>query len=100
MVTVFRSRLRPEVGEEYEPLAERMLQLAREMPGFVEFKWFQADDGERLSLITFESLQAEQAWRDHPEHRAAQQAGRDRLYATYSISVCTQLHGHRFDTAQ
>jgi hypothetical protein len=27
-------------------------------------------------------------WREHPEHRVAQRAGRDHFYAEYSIQVC------------
>jgi heme-degrading monooxygenase HmoA len=65
-----------------------MLELARTMPGFVDFKSFEADDGERVSVITFDSPEAQRAWRDHPEHRAAQQIGRERFYAWYDISVC------------
>ena len=88
IVTVFRSRLRPEAGAEYYETAERMLELARTMPGFVDFKSFEADDGERVSVITFDSSEAQRAWRDHPEHRAAQKIGRERFYASYDISVC------------
>ena len=72
---------------EYLETAERMLELARDMPGFVDFKTFQGDDGERVSVITFASREAQRAWRDHPEHRAAQKLGRERLYASYRISV-------------
>jgi heme-degrading monooxygenase HmoA len=87
IVTVFRSRLRPEASAEYHEAADRMLELARSMPGFVDFKTFAADDGEQVSIITFASLGAQRAWRDHPEHRAVQQTGRDRFYAWYEISV-------------
>ena len=34
VVTVFRSTLRPEAVEEYESVSERMVALARTMPGF------------------------------------------------------------------
>jgi len=81
---------------EYQETAQRMLELARTMPGFVDFKQFEADDGERVSIITFASLETERAWRDHPEHRAAQQAGRERLYASYSISVCETIGASNF----
>lgn len=87
IVTVFRSRLRPESVSEYHETAERILELARTMPGFVDFKSFEADDGERVSVVTFATAETHRAWRDHPEHRAAQQMGRDRFYASYDISV-------------
>jgi len=87
VVTVFRSRLRPESLVDYHETARRILELARTMPGFVDFKSFEADDGERVSVVTFSSMQTHRAWRDHPEHRAAQQMGRDRFYSSYDISV-------------
>jgi len=97
VVTVFRSRLREGAGPEYEPLAKRMLALARTMEGFVDFASFRADDGERLSLITFASMSTHRAWRDHPEHRAAQAAGRARLYEEFSIQVCRGVHERQFE---
>jgi len=99
VVTVFRSRLRDGVQGEYGPLAEEMLTLARAMPGFVDFKTFSAPDGERVSIITFESPSAHTAWREHPAHRAAQQRGREALYAAYTIQVCQLLHTRRFEGA-
>jgi len=89
VLTVFRNRLRPEGLEEYGPLADRMASLAESMPGFVERKTYVADDGERLTLVVFASPEQQEAWREHPEHRAAQRAGVDRLYSEYRIQVCT-----------
>jgi heme-degrading monooxygenase HmoA len=88
VVTVFRSRLREEHEREYSDMAARMVELAASIPGFVEIKSFTADDGERVSIVTFESIEAHKAWRDHPEHRAAQAAGRERFYSEYQIWVC------------
>ena len=95
-VTVFRSRLRPEAVEEYGPLADRMAELADGMPGFVERKAFVAEDGERVTLVTFETREQQRAWRDHPEHRAAQRAGVERLYSEYRLQVCTLDDERRF----
>ena len=88
VVTVFRSRLRPDAIDEYEPRAAEMFALAQTMPGLVDVKSFTADDGERVTLVTFADAASQRAWREHPEHRLAQQAGRDRFYAEYSIQVC------------
>ena len=87
VVTVFRSRLRPEARAAYADDAPRVLALARTMPGFVDAKAFVADDGERVTLVTFADRPTHEAWRDHPEHRAAQRRGIDGYYATYSIQV-------------
>jgi len=88
VVTVFRSRLRADAGDAYARTASELERCARAMPGFVDFKTFVADDGERVSLVTFESRAAHDAWRDDPRHREAQARGRDRWYAEYRIQVC------------
>ena len=68
------------------------------MPGFVDFKTFVATDGERLSVIVFDTIAHQHAWRDDPEHRVAQQRGRDTFYSEYSISVCQELARRSFQT--
>lgn len=100
MLILFRSRLRDENDPEYETLAPRMLELARSMPGFVSFKAFSASDGERVSIIEFESEDTLKAWREHPEHRNAQERGRNSLYSEYSLQVCRPLRESRFDRPQ
>ena len=97
VVTVFRSRLRPEHEAEYHLLAPRIEELARSMPGFVDVAFFTADDGERVTVVTFASRAEHDAWRDHPEHRAAQRLGRERFYSSYSIQVGEVDYEQRYD---
>ena len=87
VVTVFRSRLRPEAADEYADDAATIAELARSMPGYVEHKIFVAEDGERVTVVTFADPESHRAWREHPEHRAAQRRGIDRYYSSYSIQV-------------
>jgi heme-degrading monooxygenase HmoA len=91
IVTVFRNRPRAEAADEYADLAPRIQALAASMPGFVDAKTFTADDGERVTIATFADEQSQRAWRDQADHRAAQRAGRDRIYDAYSIQVCRTL---------
>jgi heme-degrading monooxygenase HmoA len=92
VVTVFRSRRRPDAESAYQRLAQEMEAAARAMPGFVDFKTFVAEDGEQVSLVTFGSPAAHQAWRDDPRHRRAQQRGRDAFYLEYSVQVGACTH--------
>lgn len=101
VVTVFRSRLLQ--GAEtngYGELAAHMENRARAMPGFVDFKSFVADDGERVSVIVFDTIAHQHAWRDDPEHRVAQQRGRDAFYSEYSVSVCQELARRSFQSLE
>ena len=95
IVTVFRSRLRDEL-DGYEETADDMFATASAMPGFMDFKQFTADDGERVALVQFDSLEHQQQWRNHPDHRVAQQRGREEWYAEYRIQVCRVLSERNF----
>jgi len=44
------------------------------------------------TVVEFASAEALAAWRDHPDHRKAQQRGRNDFYAEYEIINCTLLH--------
>jgi heme-degrading monooxygenase HmoA len=96
IIGIFRSRLR-EDARRYPATAKRMEALVARQPGFLGIKSFQAGDGERVSLFSFESLAAAEAWRDHPEHREAQRLGRNEFYASYSIQLCEPIHEARFE---
>ena len=97
IVTVFRSRLRADAAATgYAALAAAIEQRARSMPGFIDFKTFTAGDGERVSIVIFDSIEHHDAWRDDPEHRAAQQRGVLDFYAEYEISVGEVVRHHAF----
>lgn len=89
IITVFRSRLKPEAGEEYERWAARMSELARQMPGYISHKAFVAEDGERVTIVEFESEQAQRAWSAHPEHVEAKKKGRASFYLEYRLQICS-----------
>jgi heme-degrading monooxygenase HmoA len=96
VVTVFRSTLRPEAVDDYERVSERMVSLARAMPGLLDYKTFAAEDGERVTIVTFASIEEHRAWRDHPEHRQAQRLGRQSFYNSYAIQVCSAVTENRY----
>jgi heme-degrading monooxygenase HmoA len=88
LVTVFRSRLKPGVREEYVELVEKIAAIARTMPGYISHKGFFADDGERVTIVEFEHEEGLRAWRMDPEHRAAQKLARTKYYTEYHVQVC------------
>lgn len=98
VVIVFRSRLREGVDEqELARLGERMYEIASSMPGFISYKDFTAADGENVAIVEFDSPETLTAWREHPEHQAAQQRGRDEFFAEYHIQVCTPQRNYAFE---
>jgi heme-degrading monooxygenase HmoA len=87
VITVSRSRLEQDHADEVQTLADRMLALVQATPGFISYKSFRAEDGERCSIIEFESREHLQAWREHPDHRRAQALGREHFYTEYSLYI-------------
>ena len=96
VITIFRSRLRPEHEEEYTEWAARMHDLAVKMPGFVSIKTFAAEDGERVSIVEFESEEAVRHWREQADHRQAQELGRKAFYSEYRVQVCQPIRDYSF----
>ena len=96
IVTVFRNRLHGPNVARYAERAEEIHALALTMPGLVDVKTFTADDGERVTIATFADVEAQRAWREHDEHRAAQREGRADYYDEYSIQVCETLRAREF----
>ncbi|HEY9785178.1 MAG TPA: antibiotic biosynthesis monooxygenase [Candidatus Obscuribacterales bacterium] len=96
VLVIFRSRLREGVENEYGPVAKRMSELVSGMPGFISFKTFAAPDGERVSIMEFETEEAVEAWRKHSEHLVAQQRGRQEFYSEYQVQVCPNVHAYGF----
>src|SRR5262245_11523122 len=96
VVTVFGSRLQPEHAAEYSEVAAQMRAMADTMPGFISFMTCRVEDGERVSIIEFESEETLRGWREHLEHRTAQDLGRAALYAEFQIQVCSILRQYGF----
>ena len=89
IVTVFRSRLRPESVDEYGDWAGRMSELAKTMPGYISHKGFVAPDGERVTIVEFEDEESLKGWSHQSEHMEAKKKGRSDFYSEYKIQVCT-----------
>jgi len=99
LITVFRSRLRPGVRDEYVALVDRMNEIAQTMPGYISHKGYFADDGERVTIVEFEHEEGLHAWRTNPEHMAAQRLARQKYYTEYHVQVCTLDRESKFKAA-
>ena len=96
MLILFRSKLTPTAGDDYARMAGEMDAHARTFPGFVDVKSFTADDGERLTVVWWETDDLQAAWRKDERHLEAQRKGRERWYHYYHIEVANVLREHQF----
>ena len=99
IVILFRSRLtkKAEAGEDYQDKAAEMLAYAKTQPGFVDFKQYKAEDGERLSVVKWQDRETLDAWRRNARHGEAKKSGRERWYASYDIEIAEIIDRNVFD---
>ena len=81
---------------EYEETGNRMVELVSAMPGFLGMEYAPTEGGELL-VARFESHEALAAWHDQPEHRIAQQLGREKFFAKFRIDVCEPVRSYDFE---
>lgn len=84
---VIFSSLRTEGDDGYDAMAERMVALAREQPGFLGVESARGVDGFGITVSYWSSPQAIRAWREHAEHRIARELGRTTWYAHWELRV-------------
>ncbi|GJJ05131.1 hypothetical protein RugamoR64_56690 [Duganella rhizosphaerae] len=80
--------MNPEHQAEYLEWASRMSMLAKEIPGHVSHKGFTAQDGERVTIVEFETEEGMRTWAAHPEHVAAKKQGRGSFFSEYNVKIC------------
>ncbi len=97
IIVVFRIHVNPEANlEELGAVSQKMVTLVGEMPGFVSVKDYSAQDGEMLVLAEFDSLEAVDAWKAHPEHLIAQRRGYEEFFADYRIQICSLVRSNEW----
>ena len=96
-LVVFRSRKRADIDlAAYEAQAAEMEALAAQQPGYLSFKSYAADDGETIALSEWLDAASARAWGRVAEHRIAQNDGRARWYAEYTLFGCDTPRTHSF----
>lgn len=84
---IFTSIRTPGESAGYEAMAERMVELARNQPGFLGIESARGADGLGITVSYWTSEEAIRRWREHVEHAIAQQLGREQWYAGYELRI-------------
>jgi len=82
---VIFTSLKSEDSAGYADTAERMLELAREQPGFLGVESAREELG--ITVSYWADLESIERWKDHAEHRLAQAMGRRKWYSSYRIRI-------------
>lgn len=82
---VIFTSLRTDGDQGYGETADRMLELAKEQPGYLGFE--SARDGLGITVSYWDSLESIRAWKANLEHREAQQKGRSTWYRSFRVRI-------------
>jgi len=92
---VIFSSQRTEGDQGYGQAASRMLELAREQPGFLGVESAR-EDALGITVSYWESEAAILAWKQQAEHRAVREKGRAAWYSAFQTRVCKVERDYRF----
>lgn len=93
---IFPNQRTAEDDEGYAKTAERMVELVCQQPGCLGFDSARDGQGFGITVSYWDSLDSIKAWRDHPEHIAAQLGGREKWYQHYDLHISKIEHSHKF----
>jgi heme-degrading monooxygenase HmoA len=84
---VIFSSLRTEGDNEYAATADRMLELASSMPGYLGIESTRGEDGFGITVSYWRDEPSIETWRKHSEHVLAQERGKREWYKHYELRV-------------
>lgn len=82
---VIFSSYRTEGDNGYAEMADRMVELASEQPGFLGIE--SAREGLGITVSYWASLEAISNWKNNAEHREAQRLGHQQWYSSFRVRV-------------
>lgn len=91
---IFSSR-RTDGDHGYADAAGRMLELAREQPGFLGVESAR-EDGLGITVSYWSSEAAILAWKQQAEHSAVREQGRSSWYSAFQTRVCKVERAYSF----
>ena len=84
---IFSTQHSGDTVDEYGTTAERMLELATDIDGFVAIDSVRAADGRGITVSYWESEAAIAEWKALTEHLEAQRRGRDEWYLAFDLTI-------------
>ena len=78
---------RTAVDEGYGAVADRMVELAAQQPGFLGVESTRGADGLGITVSYWASLEAIAAWKSNAEHRVTQSTGHRQWYEHFETRV-------------
>ena len=94
IAVIFVSTRTPDDPAGYDAAATAMDRLAAVQPGYLGVDSARGEDGVGITVSYWTDEAAARGWREHPEHSAIREGGRDRWYSNYRVDVAQVTRGY------
>ena len=84
---VIFTSLRTAVDDGYGAMADRMLELASQQPGFLGVESTRGTNGLGITVSYWSTLESIAAWKANAEHRVAQNTGHRKWYEHFETRI-------------
>lgn len=84
---IFTNRHKAQDDAEYSEAADKMLALAKTMPGYLGFESARGEDGFGFAISYWRSKEDIAHWKKQTDHLTAQRRGRSDWYENYVVRV-------------
>lgn len=98
-IVIFRSVRNETDSVGYGRAADAMAALAARQPGYRGFESVRDADGAGITLSFWADEASALAWRDHPDHTAIRDLGRERWYDRYEVIVASASRSYDWSRA-
>jgi len=92
---VIFTSIRTEVNEGYAEMAQQMVELAQQQPGYLSHESARESIG--ITISYWQSIEAIKNWKQVSEHLIAQQLGREKWYSHYKTRICLVERDYEFN---
>ena len=97
VIILFRSKLTAAAGQDYQDMGTKMEERVKTMPGYLDHKYYTAEDGERLTLVWWKDRESLEHWRQDEQHRVAKRTGREQWYEYYKMELAEVFRESNFE---
>lgn len=91
---IFTSLRTDENDQEYGEMAQKMLELAIQQPGYLGFESAKSAIG--ISVSYWKDLDSIRNWKRHSEHLLAQKLGKSTWYEAYKVRIALVERDYQF----
>jgi heme-degrading monooxygenase HmoA len=92
---VIFTSIRTSIDEGYGQMAETMVTLAQQQPGYLGHESARETIG--ITVSYWKDLEAIRAWKTNLDHLMAQRIGKEKWYASYKTRICLVERDYYFE---